>query len=171
VLAALGPAGGAAGVHQEQRRLGVHRDRLYYLPAAAEQELVDKEVAALHHRCLRGVLARLTAPDQHLVDFLALPECLGDCLIGLDLVIGHIAAAVIAVHGDQHAAAGVGDPGPAGIAAEAAEYLRVNDAEPRAGQHRDRQLGHHRHVQRHPVAGLQAAEIAQHGSELVHPAV
>jgi hypothetical protein len=53
-------------------------------------------------------------------------------------------------------------------AAEPAEHRRVNDTEPGAGQHGDRQLGHHRHVQRHPVAGLQAQVVAQHRRELVH---
>ena len=57
---------------------------------------------------------------------------------------------------------------PAGGAAEAAEHLRVNDAEPGAGQHGDGQLGHHRHVQGHPVAGLQADGVTQHRRELVH---
>jgi len=53
------------------------------------------------------------------------------------------------------------------VAAEAAEHLRVNHAEPRAGEHRNGQLRHHGHLQRYPVARLQAAEVAQDGSEFV----
>ena len=56
----------------------------------------------------------------------------------------------------------------AGVAAEPAEHLRMDDAQPRAGEHGDRQLGDHRHVQRHPVAGLQPGEVAQQRGELVH---
>src|SRR5229473_6635813 len=44
----------------------------------------------------------------------------------------------------------------------------VNDAEPGAREHRDRKLGHHRHVQRHSVAFLQTAEVSQQRGDLVH---
>jgi hypothetical protein len=43
----------------------------------------------------------------------------------------------------------------------------VNHAQPRAGEHRDRQFRDHRHMQGHTVAGLQPAELAQQGRELV----
>src|SRR5258708_23992549 len=94
--------------------------------------------------------------------------CALDGIVGLDLVIDELAAAVVAIHRDQDAAARVRGPGAAGIAAEAAEYLRVNDPQPGTRQHGDRQLRHHRHVQRYPVAGLQAERVAQYGGELVH---
>ena len=110
----------------------------------------------------------VAAPDEHLVHLLPLLARHRDCLVGLDLVVRQLTGAVVTVHGDQDAAAGVGDPVPAGGAAEPAEHLGMNDAEPGARQHGDRQLGHHRHVQRHPVAGLQAHGITQHRSELIH---
>ena len=44
----------------------------------------------------------------------------------------------------------------------------MDDAEPRTGEHGDRQLRHHRHVQRDPVARFQPAEFAQQRGELVH---
>ena len=68
-------------------------------------------------------------------------------------------------------AAGVGDPAAAGGPAEPAEHLGVDHAEAGAGQHRDRQLRDHRHVQRDPVAGLQAAEVPQQRGQLVDLAV
>src|SRR5258708_30434841 len=46
-------------------------------------------------------------------------SCLLDGLVGLDLVIDELAAAVVAIHRDQDAAARVRDPGAAGIAAAA----------------------------------------------------
>ncbi len=132
--------------------------------------LVDEEIAAVHHRRARVVLAGLAPPHQDLVHFLVLPRGLGHRLVGLHLVVGDRSGSVIAVHGYEHPAAGVRDARAAGVAGESAEYLGVNDAEARAGQHRDRQLGHHRHVQGDPVASLQPGEILQQGRELVDPA-
>jgi hypothetical protein len=131
------------------------------------QHLIDEDVAAADHRGLRGVLAGVAPPDENLVDLLALLAGCRQRLVGLDLMVRQLAATVVAVHGDQDAAAGVGDPVPAGGAAEPAEHLRVNDAQPGAGQHGDSQLGHHRHMQRHPVADLQPQRVAQHRRELV----
>ena len=59
---------------------------------------------------------------------------------------------------------------PGRRAGEAGEHLRVNDAEPGRRQHRDRQFRCHRHVERDPVACLQA-QVFQHGRELVDPDV
>ena len=168
VLAALRPAGRAAGVHEEQRRLGGHGHRRDGRSLVLAEQVVHEHVPAVDHGRLGRVLAGVTAPHEDLVDLLALLGRLVDGLVGLDLVIDELAAAVVAVHRDQHPAARVRDAGAAGVPAEAAEYLRVNDPEPRAGQHRDRQLGNHRHVQGDPVAGLQAERVPQHGSELIH---
>ena len=66
---------------------------------------------------------------------------------------------------------GVDDPVSAGGAAEATEDLGVDDAEPGAGEHRDRELRKHRHVEGDAVAGLEPAEVAQQGGELVDPDV
>ena len=159
---------GAAGVHQEQRRLGGHGDRLDGLPGVFGEHLVEEEVPAVDHRGRRGVLAGVAPPDEHLVDVLSLLGRLLEGLVGLDLMVGQLAGAVVAVHGDQDVAARVGDPTPAGGAAEAAEHLRVDDAQPGTGQHGDGQFGDHRQVQRHPVAGLKAGEVAQQGGDLVH---
>src|ERR1019366_4926819 len=97
------------------------------------------------------VLARMAAPDQDLVDLLALLEPLGYGLAGLDLVVGEVAASVAAVHRVQDPAAGVGDPGPGRVAAEAAEDLRVDHSQAGAGQHGDGKFRDHRHVQGYPV--------------------
>src|SRR5258706_15119858 len=98
----------------------------------------------------------MAAPYEPLVDFLALLGRLLDGLIGLDLVIDELAAAVVAVHRDQHAAARVRDPGAAGIAAEAAKDLGMNDSQPGTGQHGARKLRNHRHAPRHPLTALHA---------------
>src|SRR6516164_9785506 len=87
VLAALWAAGGAAGVHQEQWRLGRHRQRLDGPAPVLGENLIDEEVPAIAHRGRRGVLASVAPPDQHLVDLLALLGRLREGLVGLDLVI------------------------------------------------------------------------------------
>ncbi len=50
------------------------------------------------------------------------------------------------------------------VGGESAEDHGVDGAEPRAGQHRDDRLGHHRHVD-HDAVALADAEAAQHAGE------
>ncbi len=171
VLAALRLSGRAARVHEEERRFGVHRDRLHPRAVVVLQDLVDEEVAAFDHRRRRGVLLRVALPDEDLVDLLPFLLGGGDGDLGGRLVVDHLAAAVVAVHVDEDAASRVGGAQAARLAGEAAEDDRVDDAEPRAGEHRDRQLGHHRHVDRDAVARLQAAEVPEKRGELVHAGV
>ena len=140
-------------------------------PRVLGEQFVDEEVAPRRHRRRRRVLAGVPPPDEHLVHFLALPGRLVERFVGLHLVVGELARPEVAVHGDQDPAAGVSDPGAAGVAAETAEDLRVNDAEPGAGEHRDGKLGDHRHVQGHTIARLQPGEVPQDRGELVHLAV
>ena len=59
---------------------------------------------------------------------------------------------------------GVVDAGGELVGGEAAEHHRVHGPEPRAGQHRDDGLGHHRHVDDDAVA-LVDAEPPQHAGE------
>ncbi|HUZ22828.1 MAG TPA: hypothetical protein VMV07_03590 [Streptosporangiaceae bacterium] len=92
----------------------------------------------------------LLSPDKDLLDLLALLAGRLDRLVGLDLVVHQLPSVVEAVNRDQDAAAGADDPASAGRTAEPAGHLGVNDTEPGAGQHGDHQLGHHRHIQRHP---------------------
>ena len=171
VLRTLGVAGRAARVHEEEGSLRRHRGRRHHGALILADDIVDEDVAALHHRGLRRVLAGMAPEDQHLVDLLAERRGPGHGLVGLDLVIDQVAVPVVAVDGDQEPALGVGDPLPAGGAAEAAKDLGVNDPEAGAGQHRHRKLGNHGHVKGYPVARLEAAEVAEQGGELVDPAV
>ena len=76
-------------------------------------------------------------------------------------------AAIAAVGGDQHLRLRVVDPVAQRLGREAAEDDRVDGADPGAGEHRDRQLGGHRHVDRDAVA-LRDAERLEHVGELVH---
>src|SRR5207302_5660506 len=171
VLRAFGLTGGAAGVHEEQRRFRSHLHRVDALATVLRQKVVDNEIASFDELRLAGIPARMPLPDEHFLQLVAVLRCRGHRDVGLLLVLEELPAAVVGVHRDQHAALRVGHPVGTGLAAEAAEYLRVDDSEPRAGEHGNRQLRHHRHVQRDAVASLQPAEVAQQSGELVDPDV
>jgi hypothetical protein len=55
--------------------------------------------------------------------------------------------------------------------ASSAEHLGVDDPESRAGEHRHREVDHHRQVKGHPVAGLEMGEVSEERGHLVHPSV
>ena len=71
------------------------------------------------------------------------------------------------VLGDQHAWPGAGQPLAQRLGREAAEHDHVRRADAGAGQHRDRQLRDHAHVDPDHVA-LADAELAQRAGEPAH---
>ena len=75
------------------------------------------------------------------------------------LVVDHLAVAPVAVDGDQDLAARVDGAEARGLPAEPAEDDGVDDAQARAGEHGDGQLGGHREVDRDAVAGFEPAEV------------
>ena len=77
---------------------------------------------------------------------------LGDRLVDRRLERRRLAAPPAAVGGDDELGLGVVDPPGERLGREAAEDHRVRRADPGAGEHRDRQLRDHRHVDRDPVA-------------------
>ena len=171
VLGPLRAARGAARVHQEQRVVGGQRLGLHLLPAVVAEQIVDEVVPALDHRALGVVLAGDPPPHEHLLDLDPLLASLLNRLIGLHLVVDQVAVAVIAVYRDENGALRVGHALAARRAAEATEHLGVDHAEPRAREHRHRQLRDHRHVERDPVARLHSSEVTQQRRELVDAAV
>src|SRR5258708_3119542 len=120
VLAALGLAGGAAGIHQEERSFGVLGDGLDDLAAIFFDDFVDEEVAAHDHGRFGCVFSGIAFPDEDLVDALALFRrgLHGD--IGAGLVIHPLAVAALAVGVDEHAAAGISGAEPARFAPDTA---------------------------------------------------
>ena len=86
-------------------------------------------------------------------------------------LVGHLlerhdrAAAPSAVGGDQQIALRVVDAIAERLGAEPAEHDRVRRADPRARQHRDRELGNERQVDRDAIAALDAERL-QHVREL-----
>ncbi len=65
-------------------------------------------------------------------------------------------APVSAIGRNQDLRLRVRDPVRQRRRAESSEHHRVHRADSRAGKHRDHRLGHHRHVNRHAVAGFHA---------------
>ena len=171
VLGALGPARGAAGVHEKKGRLGRHRLRRHDLAPVVAQDVVHEVVAPCHHGAGRAVLARAAPEHQDLFDLDPLGLGRGDGLVRLGLVVEPFAVPVIAVDGHQHAAGRVGYAPAAGGTRKTGENLRVHDTEAGASQHGHGQVGDHGHVKGDPVADLEATEAFEHGGQLVHPAV
>jgi len=67
------------------------------------------------------------------------------------------------VGGDDHGGLGVEDAVPQGVGGEPAEDHRVDGTDPGAGQHGHGQLGHHRHVDGHPVTASDAKALQDVG--------
>ncbi len=118
----------------------------------AGDEVVPPHVPALGP----GDLLTGTAHHQHVLDVVDL----ADRLVHGRLERGRLAAPVAAVGGDDDLGVRVLDPGRERVRREAAEDDRVGRADPGRGQHRDRGLRDHRHVDGDPVA-LAHAQLQQ----------
>src|SRR5271168_3240195 len=171
MLAAFGLTSGAAGVHEEERRFRILGNRFDDLPGIVLQHLVDKKIAVGDHSYFGHAFARVALPDQDFFDVLSFFYGGGHGDVGIALVVDPLSIAEVAVRIDQYAAAGIGGAQSAGLSGKSTEDDGVHDAEARAGQHGDGQLGNHGHVNGHAVAVFQAGEIAEHGRGLIHALV
>ena len=97
VLAALGLAGGAAGVHEEERIFGFHGDGFDDAVAIILDHVVDEEIALHDHGRVGSELVRIALPDENLVNVLAFffRGFHGD--VGAGFVVHPAAVAMIAV--------------------------------------------------------------------------
>ena len=127
-------------------------------------QVVVPEVAAF----LQFLLER-TVPPLHDDDVLDRRR-VGERFVGDALQLHDVAAPVAAVGGDEEARLLVVDAIAQRLGAEAAEDDAVDGADARAGEHRDRELGDQRQVDRDAVAFLDA-ERSQHVRELADLAV
>ena len=128
--------------------LAVDRDRLVAV-ALAVDDVVPPDVATVHHR--RAALERVadSADDERVGH----ARGQGQGVVDGRLEGGGLAAAPATVGRDDEVRLGVVDAVAQGLGAEPAEDDRVGRADPGTGQHRDRQFGDHRHVDRHAIAG------------------
>ena len=92
------------------------------------------------------------------------PAPLAERVVGVALELDGVAAAPAAVGGDEHPGARVLDPVAQRVGGEAAEDDRVRGSDAGAGEHRDGELGDHRHVDRHAVAPLDAERAERVGA-------
>ncbi len=146
---ALGLAGGARGVEQEQRMLGVER-----LRGVLGRRAVDRRRATTG-RGPRSTRRRFRcgAPPVR-------ARCVGCAVRRASSTASFSDAALPRRHCPSvvitSLASASSTRGPQRGGGEAGEDHRMHHAEAGARQHRHDRLGHHRHVDRHPVAGDQA---------------
>jgi hypothetical protein len=171
MLATFGFAGGAAGVHEEERGFGVLGDGLNNVVAIVLQDFVDEKVAAHNHGCFGAEAIGIALPDEDLVDGLAFLFRGFDGDVGATFVVDPFAVAVVAVGVDKDAAAGIGGAEAASFAAKSAEDDGMHDAKARASEHGDGQLRDHGHMDGDAVAGFESGEIAEHGGDFVDATV
>lgn len=161
---ALGLAGRAGGVEHIERVRCRHRYARHLAPGRL----------GLRHRLAIVMVAPL---DQIAALLLALKDQAGvrlvigklDRLVEQRLVGDHPPRLDAARSRYHHLRARIVDAGCQFFGREPTEHHRMDRAQPRAGQHRDRRFGHHRHVEYDAVAARDA-EIAQHrgqGHDLV----
>ena len=126
-------------------------------------------VASFLHRCRhrsRCVLSSAAADDHHVLDRRSVVQC----LVGHLLERHDLSAPVTAVGGDEEPCLLIVDAIAERLGAEAAEDDAVNGADARTRQHRNRQLGNQRQVERDAIA-LCDSERFQNVRELRHLAV
>ena len=158
----------SAGVHQEKRIFGLHRNGFDDAIAIILNDVVHEIIAVHDHRRIGSKSVRDNAARPAPCRCAGLPFWRWQRRCRRCLVIDPPAVAMIAVGINQNAAARIRRAQSAGFAGETAEDHGMNHAQPRAGQHRDRQLGNHRHVNGDAIAFLQAGKIAQHGGNFIH---
>src|ERR1700758_957243 len=167
MLAAFRFAGGAAGVHQEERVFGVHGNGLDHSVPIILEDLVDEKVALHNHGRVGSVPVRVALPYEDLVDMLAFLLCGFNGEIGTGFVVHPTSVAVVAVGIDEDAAAGICRAKSTSFPRKSTEDYRVDDTKPCTSKHGDGQLGNHRHVNGDAVTLLQAGTIAEHGGDLI----
>ena len=151
---ALRLARAAGGVEDEERVLGGHRLGLAIRGCVGQHGCVVEIPLVLHRHGRPG-----DGHDQDGGDGGALRQR----LVRIGLQRHAPAAAAAFVGGDQQGARAILDPVGQAVRREPAEHDGMHRADPRAGQHRDRGLDHHRQVDRHPVATLDAARLQHIG--------
>jgi hypothetical protein len=143
-----------AGIEDEQRVFGVHffGRTIGGLRRAAHLPI---NIAAFNHRNIRAGVA------QH--DDRFDRGNFGQRLIDIGLQRHGLAAAQAFVGGQYHGAIAILNPAGERLRAEAGEHDRMDRADPRAGEHGDGGLGHHRQVDGDAIPLLHAARFHEVG--------
>ena len=138
-------AGRAGGVESIERMLGIERGGRA-VRALARDDFVPPEVAARFHLDRDADALQ----HQHFFDRRTLLKCFIDVALELDMR----APAPSGVGGDTDLSLGVVDSVGKRLGGKSTEDHRMNRADSRAREHRDRRLWHQRHINRDPVAVL-----------------
>jgi len=164
VLDAFRTTRGPGGVHHEEEVGGVARDRLDGLSVVCVHDrLVLVFVVAQRH------VERVAEPvDDHRLGQVDVGPESG--VVRLRLLVERVLTAIVAVAGDEVLRVGGVDPGRERLRRQPREDDVMRRPDPGTRQHRDRQFGNHREVQRHHVV-LFDPQIAEAGRERVHFAV
>ena len=161
MLHALGLAGGAGGVEDEQRMLGVHGHRRA-VGALAGQRLGKGFVAPRDHIAGRG----RALIDQHVLDRVATAHRQTFVDYGLEGQL--FTAAHLEVGGDDSDRTRVNDALIQSLGGKTAEHHAVGGADAGAGLHGNHAFDRHGHVNQHAVAAVYATGSERVG-ELAHP--
>src|SRR5690606_14859171 len=154
---ALGLAGAAGGVEDEQRVFRVHALGLAGVGLAVDHGVEPAVARHLHVDRAAGV-----AYHQHGLDGIGAGHLQRGVDVGLQR--DRLAAAQALVGGDDQLGLAVAHAVGDGVGGEAAEHHRVDRADARAGQHRHRGVDDHRQVDGDAVA-LAHAKAAQRVAE------
>ncbi len=145
-------AGRARGIEDEERIFGPH-----FLAGTVGidlfLDLVQPDVAVVDPAHVRAGVAN----DQHFLERRHVR--IRRCFVDIGLQRHAFAATTTFVRRDHDIRLAVLDSARECVRREAAEYDRVDRADARAGEHRDRRLGYHRHVDRNPIAFFRAQRL------------
>ena len=145
----LGLTGRAGGVNNEQRILGVVQFVGVSIRLVVHQVVVP-DVAALSPRH-SGVRHRVGGAGAVHHDNVLDVVLTGACFVGVDLHGNDLAAAVLAVGGDENLRAGVFHTELQRLGGETTEHERVNRTNTRAGEGEDNGFGDDGQVDDHAV--------------------
>ena len=159
---ALGLAGGARGVQQKQRMLGIEGLRGVFGRRGVD-DVVPPHVAIV----VPGHVNSGAPHHQNVFDRAVAVRARRHGLVGRVLQRCRLAAPELPVDGDHQLGLGIVDAGPQRRGGEPGEDHAVHQAQPRAGQHRDHGFGDQRHIDGDPVAGHQT-EVGQRVGRLAH---
>ena len=157
---ALRLSGGAGRVEDVEHVLGVQGFGRTVVRGILHQAVIPVVAALLDvHRDV----GEAALHDDDVFD----ARCLLERFVGDLLERDDRAAPIAAVGGDEHRCGRVVDAIAQRLGAESAEHHGMDGADARARQHRDRQLGNERHVERDAIALLDAERLQDVG-ELAH---
>ncbi len=148
------------GVHQKQRLFSEHLLGLNPCTVILLQLVIDVDISSFLKLWLSGHLSRITLPDQKLINLLTIFFCQFTCFIINSLMIEQLTATIVCIHGDENTAIGVNYSIGTSTWRKTTKNHGVNYTKTSTGQHGDRKLCWHWHMNCYSVTALQPSWIA-----------